>query len=102
MEQKNWRVVRKTVGYHRYDTDAELELLNQNWALQRLLTNRIDPAQKLIKKIRAGVKITKKYDLPATPYQQVLASTGTVRKAVKTKLAKVNTPSNPAAIQRQV
>lgn len=102
VEQKNWHIVRQTVGYHRYDTAAELELLNQIWALQRLLTNHFGPQQKLVKKIRTGAKITKKYDLPATPYQRVLADTGTVKKAVKTKLARENKPLNPAAIQRQL
>ena len=29
VEQKNWHIVRQTVGYHRYDTTAELDLLNQ-------------------------------------------------------------------------
>ncbi|RAN69326.1 transposase [Bacillus sp. SRB_336] len=102
VEQKNWHIVRQTVGYHRYDTVAELELLNRIWALQRLLTNHFGPQQKLVKKIRTGAKITKKYDLPATPYQRVLADTGTVKKTVKTKLAKENKPLNPAAIQRQI
>ena len=52
MEQKNWHVVRQTVGYHRYDTAAELELLNRIWALQGQLTNHFGPQQKLVKKIR--------------------------------------------------
>ena len=29
MEQKNWAVVRTVVSYHRYDTPAELLLLNK-------------------------------------------------------------------------
>jgi len=29
VEQKNWAVVRTVVGYHRYDTPAELLLLNK-------------------------------------------------------------------------
>ncbi len=29
VEQKNWSVVRHAVGYHRYDTAAELALLNE-------------------------------------------------------------------------
>jgi transposase InsO family protein len=66
VEQKNWHVVRQTVGYHRYDTAAELELLNRIWALPVHLTNHFDPQQKLIQKIRTGAKISKKYDLPAT------------------------------------
>ena len=31
VEQKDWHIVRQTVGYHRYDTAAELELLNRIW-----------------------------------------------------------------------
>jgi hypothetical protein len=29
VEQKNWAVVRQVAGYHRYDTEAELQLLNR-------------------------------------------------------------------------
>lgn len=103
VEQKNWHIVRQTVGYHRYDTAAELDLLNQIWEQQRLLTNHFGPQQKLIKKVRNGAKISKKYDAPATPYQRVLATDeGAVRKTIKTRLTKENKPLNPAAIQRQV
>ncbi|MBO1269894.1 hypothetical protein [Arthrobacter cavernae] len=102
VEQKNWHIVRQTVGYHRYDTPGELELLNRIWALQRLLTNHFAPQQKLISKTRTGAKTTRKYDAPATPYQRVLADEGTVRKTAKTRLTRENKPLNPAAIQRQV
>ena len=56
VEQKNWAVVRTVVGYHRYDTTAELLLLNKIWALQSLMTNYFGPQQKLIKKVRNGAK----------------------------------------------
>ena len=102
VEQKNWHIVRQTVGYHRYDTPGELELLNRIWALQRLLTNHFAPQQKLIAKVRTGAKVSKKYDPPATPYQRVLADTGTVSKATKARLKGENRPLNPAAIQRQI
>ena len=102
VEQKNWHIVRQTVGYHRYDTPAELELLGRIWALQRLLTNHFAPQQKLVAKERHGAKITKTYDQPATPYQRVLADTGTVLKKVKTKLTRENKPLNPAQIQREL
>nr|WP_236054803.1 transposase family protein [Mycobacterium sp. SM1] len=45
-EQKNWAVVPTVVGYHRYDTKAELLLLNKIWTLQSLLTNYFYPQQK--------------------------------------------------------
>ena len=102
MEQKNWHIVRQTVGYHRYDTAAELDLLNRIWALQRLLTNHFGPQQKLVKKVRTGAKISKTYDQPATPFHRVLAEVGTVRAAVKVRLKRENRTLNPAAIQRQV
>ncbi|WP_219816395.1 transposase family protein [Arthrobacter sp. 4R501] len=102
VEQKNWHIVRQTVGYHRYDTPGELDLLNRIWELQRLLTNHFGPQQKLVFKERNGAKTTKKYDRPATPYQRVLADKGTVRKTVKTRLGRENQPLNPAAIQRQI
>jgi len=102
VEQKNWHVVRQAVGYHRYDTAGELELLNQIWALQRLLTNHFAPQQKLVSKERNGAKITKKYDKPATPLQRVLDDDGTVLKSIKTDLKKENKPLNPAEIQRKI
>ncbi|WP_426998447.1 DDE-type integrase/transposase/recombinase [Pseudarthrobacter sp. N5] len=102
VEQKNSHIVRQTVGYHRYDTPGELDLLNWIWELQRILTNHFAPQQKLISKERNGAKITKKYDAPRTPFQRILADEGTVRKAVKTRLTRENKPLNPAAIQRQV
>jgi hypothetical protein len=102
VEQKNWHIVRQTVGYHRYDTPAELGLLNRIWALQRLLTNHFGPQQKLVSKTRIGAKTIKKYDLPATPYTRALADRGTVTRTVKTRLTKENKPLNPAAIQRQI
>src|SRR3954447_20211061 len=68
VEQKNWTTVRQLVGYLRYDTEAELELLNRIWVLQSLIGNHFYPQQKLISKVRHGAKITKKYDRARTPY----------------------------------
>lgn len=102
VEQKNWHIVRQTVGYHRYDTPGELELLNRIWELQRLLTNHFGPQQKLVSKERRGAKVTKTYDKPATPFQRALADKGTVRPNMKGRLKRENRPLNPAAIQRQI
>ncbi len=66
------------------------------------MTNHFGPQQKADLQARIGAKTTKKYDRPATPYTRVLADTGTVPKAVKTKLTNENQPLNPAAIQRQI
>ncbi|MGZ4516965.1 MAG: integrase, partial [Mycobacteriaceae bacterium] len=73
VEQKNWSVVRRAVGYHRYDTSAELELLNAIYVLLRLQTNFFSPQQRLLEKHRHGAKVTKKYARAKTRYQQVAA-----------------------------
>ena len=62
--------MRTLVGYHRYDTPAELVLLNKIWTLQSLLSNYFYPQQKLVYKARDGAKIIKKYDTAATPHQR--------------------------------
>ncbi len=101
VEQKNWAVVRTIVGYHRYDTEAELLLLNKIWVLQTHLTNYFLPQQKLVSKVRNGAKVTKKYDRPTTPHQRAAAS----KKVSKEDTAIMNATLvdlNPAAIQRQI
>jgi hypothetical protein len=72
VEQKNWSVVRRAVGYHRYDTPAELGLLNSIYAVLRLQTSFFSPEQKLVEKHRHGAKVTKRYDGAKAPYQRVL------------------------------
>src|SRR5665811_383396 len=54
VEQKNWSVVRRAVGYHRYDTPAELDLLNNIYALMRRQTNFFSPQQKLVAEAPPG------------------------------------------------
>ncbi len=101
VEQKNWAVVRTVVGYHRYDTEAELLLLNKIWVLQSLITNFFLPQQKLLSKVRDGAKITKKYDLPSTPHHRADRHP-TVSVQDKTIMNDSLVELNPAAIQRQI
>jgi hypothetical protein len=100
-EQKNWSVVRQLVGYHRYDTDAEQDLLNQLWAEQSLMTNYFGPQQKLISKVRRGAKITKTYDTATTPHQRAQASPAVTNPA-KVTLAATYADLNPAALRRKI
>jgi len=74
VEQKNWSVVRRAVGYNRYDTPQLLELLNHLYAVLHYYTNFFLPVAKLQSKTRAGIRVTRAYDKPLTPYARVLAS----------------------------
>jgi hypothetical protein len=46
VEQKNWTHVRELVGYLRFDTDAELSIINQIWELDQTFTNYLLAQQK--------------------------------------------------------
>jgi len=101
VEQKNWSVVRRAVGYHRYDTGAELELLNAIYGLLRLQTNYFSPQQRLLEKHRHGAKVTKKYATAKTPYQRVVDDKR-IPQDVKTDLAGRYEQLNPAQIRRDL
>lgn len=101
VEQKNWAIVRTVVGYHRYDTPAELLLLNRIWVLQSSLSNYFCPQQKLISKVRDGAKVIKKYDTATTPKRRA-EQHETVTVEDKAILADTYVRLNPAAIQRQI
>jgi hypothetical protein len=73
VEQKNWTHVRELVGYLRFDTPAELTILNEIWALDQTYTNYLLAQQKLVFKERHGAKVTKRHDRAATPYARASA-----------------------------
>ena len=101
VEQKNWTTVRTLVGYYRYDTPAELLLLNKIWALQSLVSNYFYPQQKLVYKARDGAKVIKKYDTAATPQQRAQAHPNLPTTA-KADLTRTYLDINPAALQRHI
>jgi hypothetical protein len=74
VEQKNWSVVRRAVGYYRYDTHEQLHLLNRLYAVMHFYVNFFLPVMKLEEKTRVGSKVKRVYDKPQTPYARVLAS----------------------------
>ena len=74
VERKNWSVVRRPVGYARYDTTQQLDLLNRLYALMHFYVNFFLPVNKLQQKSRIGTKVRKVYDDPQTPYASVLQS----------------------------
>ena len=101
VEQKNWSVIRRAVGYARYDTDNELNTLNELYGYLRLYVNFFQPVRKLIKKERIGSKVTKRYDEAKTPYRRVLASPD-IEDKIKLKLRKEYGMLNPAELKRKI
>jgi hypothetical protein len=101
VEQKNYSVVRRAVGYQRYDTEVQLSLLNELYDTLRLYSNFFQPTMKLKSKERVGSKVIKRYDRAQTPYQRVLAASQ-VSEAEKQRLRAKYKTLNPAALKRKL
>ncbi len=101
VEQKNGHVVRRAVGYHRYDTDEELAALNAVYATLGLLVNFFYPSVKLIKKTRCGSKVRRIHDEPQTPFQRMLLSPAVDAEA-KGRLKQQFSALNPVALKRKL
>ena len=101
VEQKNWSVVRHTVGYDRWETDQEFAILESIHDDLRLYINFFQPSFKLIAKERIGNKTIKRYDAAKTPYQRVLERQDISLKA-KTQLMNLYVQLNPAELRRRI
>jgi hypothetical protein len=101
VEQKNFTAVRNFVGYSRYDSQEELDLLNELYGHLRLYLNFFHPQMKLVKKERSGSKVKKQYDLPQTPYQRLLVL-DEISPTRKKKLQATYEQLNPFALKRSI
>ncbi len=101
VEQKNWTHVRSLVGYLRFDTAAELAVLNEIWDLDWQYTNLLCTQQKLISRERVGAKIIKRHDPATTPHQRALAA-GALTPARKAALTRTRNTIHPGKLQRHI
>ena len=93
IEQQNFSVVRRFVGYQRLDTYQQLRILNQLYDFLSDYQNFFQPVMRLKEKVRNGTRITRRYDTPKTGYQRVLAYPGTceeVKKKLRKRFLKLN------------
>lgn len=101
VEQKNWSVVRRAVGYHRFENEPEYELLRNIYADLRLYINFFQPVLKLIYKGREGKKFIKRYDKAATPYQRIL-SRPDISLKTKAALMEQYVKLNPVQLRKSI
>lgn len=102
VEQKNGDVVRRHAFHYRYDTAAELKLLNALYALVRVRLNLFTATTKAVgwRSNKHGKK-TRIYDKPRTPYQRVIDS-GILTEAKAAELAQLMEATNPADLTRGI
>ena len=72
VEQKNGAVVRRLMGYGRFDGIETTQMMARLYAAARLHVNFFQPSFKLKEKRREGAKVIKRYHAPATPYERAL------------------------------
>jgi hypothetical protein len=101
VEQKNWSVVRHTVGYDRWETEPERALLESIYDDLQLYINFFQPSFKLIAKERVGNQTLKRYDTAKTPYQRVLERQDISFEA-KARLMNMYLQLNPAELRRRI
>ncbi len=101
VEQKNWTHVRELVGYLRFDTEAELGILNEIWELDRIFTNYLLAQQQLVSKVRHGAKITKRHDRAATPFTRTCARSD-LSEASRVTMNEAMAAVRPGALYRSI
>lgn len=101
VEQKNGSVVRRLVGYDRYEGRAACQQLAALYGVLRLYVNFFQPSLKLIAKERKGSKVIKKYDEAQTPYQRVQNATE-IAPEVKARLQAQYERLDPVTLLRQL
>ena len=85
VEQKNWSVIRKAIGYGRFEGQVAVDLFNQFYRVHCLINNFFMPSQKLIQRQREGGRIIKRHDHALSPYRRLMQDPR-IEQHVKTQL----------------
>lgn len=101
VEQKNGAVVRRLMGYGRFDGVETARVMGRLYAAARLYVNFFQPSFKLKEKRREGAKVIKRYHPPSTPYERALAHPK-VTAAVKKRLRDQYRSLDPVALLAEI
>ena len=101
VEQKNWSVVRRLIGYDRFETEEEYLLLQSIYADLRLYANFFQPVLKLVSKEHVDKKLVKRYDTAATPFQRILAAKE-IPLETKARLTNLYVQLNPVQLRTSI
>ncbi len=101
IEQKNGAVVRRMVGYRRFEGLAAAEALANLYRPMRLFVNFFQPSFRLAEKKRDGALIRKRYHAPLTPHQRLVADPRTPQ-ALKDALDAQHATLDPVSLLRDI
>src|ERR1700726_1096385 len=101
VEQKNGAVVRRLMGYGRFDGVETGRMMARLYAAARLYVNFFQPSFKLKEKRREGAKVIKRYHPPSTPCARALAHPK-LPAAVKQRLREQYRTLDPVALLAEI
>jgi hypothetical protein len=101
VESKNWTLVRRCLGYRRFDTEGQLTDLRQLEILLAQRANVLQPSMALQEKVRIGSRIQKRYRPPLTPLRRLLQAPE-VSDQAKARLLRQLRDAGPISLQRDI
>jgi hypothetical protein len=101
IEQKNGAVVRKLLGYKRFEGLAAARAITRLYAASRLFVNFFQPSFKLAAKHRDGAKVSKRYHPPMTPSERLLQSES-IPMAAKETLREISAQLDPLKLLEEM
>jgi hypothetical protein len=101
IEQKNGAVVRKLLGYQRFEGIAAAKAITRLYGASRLFVNFFQPSFKLAAKHREGAQVSKRYHPPQTPCERLLQDEGTPETA-RMKLREIAAALDPLKLLEEM
>jgi len=101
VEEKNSTHIRSYLGNLRYDTEYEMEIINELYQALFLYQNFFQPVMKLKEKTRVKGKIHRKYDMAKTPYARIIESKD-ISEEKRQELTNLYLSLNPAKLKRYI
>jgi len=101
VEQKNGAVVRRMIGYRRFEGLEAAAALARLYGAMRLFVNFFQPSFKLAAKARDGAHVWKRYYPPATPCQRLLADPRTTDQ-VRRRMNELHATLDPVRLLKEI
>jgi hypothetical protein len=101
IEQKNGAVVRRIVGYRRFEGMTAARELARLYGRMRLFVNAFQPSFKLAEKAREGARVRKRYHAPLTPCDWLLAGPRTPEE-VRRRVERLRADLDPVRLLAEI
>ncbi len=102
IEERNNSIVRKHLGYHRFDAVSLVPLISEILRIACLLHNHFLPVRRMVSKERVGATWKRTFEKEArTPYERVLQG-ATIPEHDKAALRAVHETLNPLHLRREL